>query len=116
MSLATMHHILVASRSSVSMSKTNFINGDPVYSFENKFSKFCGSKYAVACNSGSAGIFLTLKALGIQNNDEVIVPTITFIATVNAVTQNNAEPIFMDCDDKFNLDTIKTLKFFYIFT
>mgnify|MGYP001277669393 CR=1 FL=1 len=93
--------------------KSTWISGSGKYVdlLEKKIKKFTSTKYAVACNSGSAGIFLTLKALGIQNNDEVIVPTITFIATVNAVTQNNAEPIFMDCDDKFNLDTIKTLKF-----
>ena len=93
--------------------KSTWISGSGKYVdlLEKKINKFTSTKYAVACNSGSAGIFLTLKALGIQNNDEVIVPTITFIATVNAVTQNNAEPIFMDCDDKFNLDVIKTLKF-----
>ena len=42
--------------------KTNFINGDPVLDFEKKFSRFCGTKYTVGCNSGSDALFLSFKS------------------------------------------------------
>ena len=61
--------------------------------------------------SGSSGIFISLKAIGIKSNYEVIVPTITFAATINAVVQNNAKPVFMDCDKNFNLNLNKLVQF-----
>ena len=86
-------------------------SGKYVNLLEKKIKKLNLVKGAVACNSGSAGLFLSLKALGISENEEVIVPTITFVATINSITQNNANPVFMDCDDTFNIDVNKTLKF-----
>ena len=86
-------------------------SGKYVNLLEKKIKKINLVKGAVACNSGSAGLFLSLKALGISKNEEVIVPTITFVATINSITQNNANPVFMDCDDTFNIDVNKTLKF-----
>ena len=61
---------------------------------------------AVICNSGSSGLFISLN-IGYKKFDEVIVPTITFVATINSVVQNKASPIFMDCDDQFNIDIKK---------
>ena len=93
--------------------KSTWISGAGKYVdlLEKKIMSYTSAKYAVACNSGSAGIFLSLKTLGIVNEDEVIVPTITFIATINSVIQNNASPIFMDCDKNFNIDIDKLIKF-----
>ena len=51
-----------------------------------------------------------MKVIGVKRQDEVIVPTLTFVATVNAVLYNNCSPIFMDCDDFYNI-TKKVINF-----
>ena len=85
--------------------------GNLVKEFENKISKLPGAKYTVACNSGTAALQIALKLSGVEKDDEVIVPTLTFIATINSVIYNQSSPIFMDCDDYFNLDIKKTIEF-----
>lgn len=79
--------------------------------FENKMAKYVGVKRAVACQSGTAGIHLALNVLGVEPGDEVIVPTLTFIAAVNPVKYLGAEPVFMDCDDTLNMDMDKLEEF-----
>jgi perosamine synthetase len=79
--------------------------------FEQKIAEHSRSKYAVACVNGTAAIQVSLRLAGVFPGDEVIVPTLTFIATVNAVSYNNATPIFMDVDNYYNIDTEKTVKF-----
>ena len=79
--------------------------------FEKKISKFTKSKYTVALNSGTSALHLALKVIGVKRQDEVIVPTLTFVATVNAVLYNNCSPIFMDCDDFYNIDCKKVINF-----
>ena len=69
------------------------------------------SKYTVSCNSGTSALHLALRVVGVKSNHEVIVPSISFIATANAVKYLNANPIFMDCDDFLNIDIKKTLNF-----
>ena len=64
--------------------------------FEEKFARYCGVKYGVATSNGTAALHLALVALGIGENDEVIVPTLTFIATANAVKYTGAKPHFVD--------------------
>jgi|TARA_B100001964_G_C14175176_1_gene573491 aminotransferase in exopolysaccharide biosynthesis len=93
--------------------KTEFVSsvGNYVNLFEKKICKYTKSKYAVACTSGTAALHLALRILNVKENDEVIVPTMTFVATVNAVRYLNAKPIFLDCDQFFNLDTSKFLNF-----
>ena len=86
-------------------------NGKYINLLEKKINLITSAKYSVACNSGSSGIFISLKAIGIKSNYEVIVPTITFAATINAVVQNNAKPVFMDCDKNFNLNLNKLVQF-----
>lgn len=66
--------------------------------FERKIAGLLGAKHAVAVTSGTAAIFLALKALGIGRNDEVIVPDMTFIATANAVELCGAKPVLVDVD------------------
>ena len=51
--------------------------------------------------------FIALRVVGVKSNHEVIVPTISFIATANAVRYLKASPVFMDCDDYFNIDIKK---------
>ena len=75
--------------------------------FEEKIAKYVGVERAVSCQSGTAGLHLALRVLGIEPGDEVIVPTVTFIAAVNPVKYMGAEPIFMDCDNTLNMDMDK---------
>lgn len=79
--------------------------------FEEKIAKYIGVERAVACQSGTAGLHLAMRVLGIEPGDEVIVPTLTFIAAVNPVKYMGAEPIFMDCDDTLNMDMDKLEEF-----
>lgn len=76
--------------------------------FEQGFADFCGVKHAVACNNGTTALHLALVALGVGPGDEVIVPTLTYIASANAVTYCGATPVFIDSDEStFNLDPAK---------
>ena len=79
--------------------------------FEKEIAKYTKSKFAIACINGTAALHLSLKLAGVNSNDEVIAPTITFIAPVNAIKYNGAHPIFMDCDQLGNLDVYKTIEF-----
>ena len=74
----------------------HYIRGPNNKYFEKEFADFCGTKYAITMSSGTAAIFLSLYALGICKGDEVIVPSHTFIATVNPVLHLGAKPIFVD--------------------
>ena len=74
--------------------------------FEKMFANFTKSKYACAVTSGTSGLYLGLNALGIKNNDEVIVPDLTFVASPNSIKANNATPVLADVDpDTLNIDT-----------
>jgi dTDP-4-amino-4,6-dideoxygalactose transaminase len=66
---------------------------------EKKYAKFCGSKYAVSCNSGTSALHLALIAIGIKKGDEVIIPDFTMVACGYAVEYCGATPVFVDCDD-----------------
>ena len=79
--------------------------------FEAGLSEFTGAPYSVACVNGTAALHIALLVAGVKPGDEVIVPTITFIAPVNAVRYVGALPVFMDCDAYYNLDVEKTVDF-----
>jgi len=85
--------------------------GSYINEFEDSIAKYLNVESAVACQSGTAGIHLSLILSGVDAGDEVIVPTLTFIAAVNPVRYIGAEPIFMDCDDSLTMDANK-LKMF----
>ncbi len=85
--------------------------GKFITEFENKIAKYVGVKEAVGIQSGTAGLHTSLRVLGVEKGDEVIVPTLTFIAAVNPITYLGAEPIFIDCDDTLCMDPIKLEKF-----
>jgi perosamine synthetase len=72
--------------------------GDLTARFEKKIASLLGVKHAVAVTSGTAALFLALKALGIGKGDEVIVPDVTFIATANAVELTGARSVLVDID------------------
>ena len=74
--------------------------GNKTIEFEEKFSKYVGSKYAVATNSCTSALFLSLKILGIKEGDEVITTPFTFASTANTIVHCGAKPIFADIDEK----------------
>ena len=79
--------------------------GKYVVLVEAAFAKFCGGRGAVACCNGTAALHVALVALGVRPGDEVIVPTLTFVATANAVTYCGARPVFADSEPvTWNLD------------
>ena len=79
--------------------------GQQLAAFEQRFAEVCGAKHAVGVSSWTTGGFLVLKALDIGPGDEVIVPSLTFIASVNVIVHVGATPVFVDIDPRtFNLD------------
>jgi perosamine synthetase len=85
--------------------------GRYVEKFEKEICGFTGAKHGVACVNGTAALDAALRLIGVGEGDEVLVPTLTFVATVNAVRYTGARPVFMDCDRFYNLDPEKTLEF-----
>lgn len=71
-----------------------------ILEFERKFAGYCGASHGIATSNGTVALHLTLKALGIGEGDEVLVPALTFIATANTVTYCNARPVLVDSDPK----------------
>lgn len=86
-------------------------SGPYVNEFEKKIAKYVKAKGAVSCQNGTSGLHIALLLCGVTDNDEVIVPTLTFIAAVNPVRYIGADPIFMDCDDTLTMDVDKLEKF-----
>ncbi|MBT5420946.1 MAG: DegT/DnrJ/EryC1/StrS family aminotransferase [Candidatus Cloacimonetes bacterium] len=82
-----------------------YILGPQVKEFEEDMQKYCEAKHAVGCASGTDALVLALKALQIQEDDEVITTTFTFFATAGAISRVGAKPIFVDIKpDTFNID------------
>ena len=70
--------------------------------------KFTKAKYSVALINCTQALFISLKAIGVKKNDEVLVPSLTFIGTVNAISYLDAEPHFVDSNiDDFGIDCQK---------
>ena len=83
-------------------------NGRFVTEFEEKFAEFCNVKYALSCSNGTVALHLCLLSLGLGAGDEVIMPTLTYIATANCVRYCGATPVFVDSDAlTFNIDASK---------
>src|SRR6059058_303369 len=80
-------------------------SGKYIEKFETAFAEFCGVRHAISCCNGTVALHLALAALGVGAGDEVIVPTLTFIATANAVTYCGARPVFVDSEmTTWNID------------
>lgn len=79
--------------------------GETVERLENDFARFIGAKHAIAVSSGTAALHLAVKALGIKSRDEVIVPSLSFVASSNAILYEGAKPVFADISglNDFNL-------------
>jgi dTDP-4-amino-4,6-dideoxygalactose transaminase len=87
----------------------DFTLGKPLTEFEDRFASLIGTRFAIGVNSGTDAIKLSLKALGIGPGDEVITTANTFVATVGAIAETGATPVFVDCDDTFcmNVDLVE---------
>lgn len=85
--------------------------GKQIETFENKVAEYVGTPGAVACQNGTAGLHLAMVALGIKQDDIVLVPTLTFVAAVNPVKYVGAIPFFFDCDSYLTIDPEKIEKF-----
>lgn len=82
----------------------DFTLGAPLKKFEEGFADLIGTKHAIGVNSGTDAIKLSLKAIGVGPGDEVITAANTFVATVGAICELGAIPIFVDCNDNFCMD------------
>lgn len=85
--------------------------GAYINKLEEQMAEFLHVERVAACQSGTAGLHLALMECGVMPGDMVIVPTLTFIAAVNPVRYQFAEPVFMDCDDSLCMDPVKLRKF-----
>ena len=81
------------------------VGGPRLVAFERRFAMLCGARHAVGVSSWTTGAFLVLKALGIGPGDDVLVPSLTFIASVNVIRHVGATPVFVDVDPAtYNID------------
>ncbi|MBM0637660.1 DegT/DnrJ/EryC1/StrS aminotransferase family protein [Campylobacter sp. VicNov18] len=87
------------------LSNASFIGGAKLQELECNLAHFVGIKYAITCSSGTSALYLALRALDIQKDDEIIVPTFTFIATAEVIALIGAKPVFVDVNlANYNLD------------
>lgn len=78
--------------------------GKYVDRFQRAFAEFCGVRHAMACTNGTVALHVALVALGVGPGDEVLMPTLTFVATANAVTYCGGVPVFVDAEpDTWNM-------------
>ena len=82
-----------------------YIEGEENQKFEEEFAAYCGVKHCIGCGNGLDALFLILKAYGIGEGDEVIIPSNTFIATALAVSRTGAKPVLAEPHlSTYNLD------------
>ena len=91
------------------LNKDFLTTGPLVESFENALTKLTKAKFAVSCSSGTSALHLACLALGIKKGDWVIVPSVTFLASANAVRYCNADVLFCDVDQETGIITPETL-------
>lgn len=80
------------------LSEGLYILSEEVASFERAFSAYVGAEHGIGVNSGSDALYLALRALDIQQGDEVILPAHTFVSTADAIVRNGGTPVFVDID------------------
>lgn len=83
--------------------ETNWISsaGSFIRDFELQFAEACGARYGIACANGTVAMHLAMATLGLEADDEVIIPTFTMIATANAVTYCGAKPVLVDMEPDY---------------
>ncbi len=98
------NHPSILSAVKETLESGQYVLGKKVEEFEQRFSALCGTKYAVAVNSGTDALFLSLKVLQIGNGHQIITVPNTFVATVGAIAAAGATPVFVDVGDDYNID------------
>lgn len=91
------------------LASQRFIGGPELAAFEKEFAAYCGVGESMACSSGTDALFLALKALGIGPGDDVIVPSMTFAATAEAICAAGARPVFADVEEGRATISVDTL-------
>ena len=90
------------------LASAQYVLGEEVASFEEEFAAYCGTKHAIAVNTGTSALHLSLLAAGIGPGDEVITVPFTFVATVSAICYVGARPVFVDIEPTtFTMDPAK---------
>jgi aminotransferase EvaB len=89
------------------IASAEFTIGPFVEAFEAKFARYVGAKHCISTNNGTDALILALKAAGVGSGDEVITVCNTFYATVGAIVAAGARPVFVDCDERFQIDAAK---------
>jgi len=89
------------------VSTGEFTLGPFVEEFERKFAAYIGVKHAIGTNTGTGALILSLRAVGVRPGSEVITVANTFIATVGAIVASGARPVFVDCDERYQIDVTK---------
>ena len=92
------------------LSQSMLTLGPQLEKFESDFCKYSNSKYAIAVSNCTAALHLSLMALGIKKNDEVIIPDLTFVADANAVLACNAKPVIADINKENFFLSISNIK------
>lgn len=89
----------------------HFVLGPDVEAFEEELARYCGTRFAVGCASGSDAVLLALMALDLKPGDQVVCPSYTFFATASAITRLGGTPVFVDIDPhSYNLDAEQARK------
>ena len=84
-----------------------FVGGPQVKQFQENLENYLGVKHVIPCANGTDALQVSMMALGLKPGDEVITTSFTFIATAEAVSLAGAVPVFVDCDEYFNMDVQK---------
>ena len=92
------------------LSQSMLTLGPQLEKFESDFCKYSNSKYAIAVSNCTAALHLSLMALGIKKNDEVIIPDLTFVADANAILACNAKPVITDINKENFFLSISNIK------
>ena len=82
-----------------------FVMGPEIKKFEKKISNYCNRKYCVSVGSGTEALYLAIKALDFNVGDEIITTSLSWIATANAISLNNLNPVFADIEDNLNISS-----------
>ena len=91
-----------------------YVLGEEVAALEEEFAAYCGTRHAIAVNTGTSALHLSLLAAGVGPGDEVITTPFTFVATAAAIRYIGARPVFVDIDPvTFNIDPQHGLHLFH---
>lgn len=105
------HHDLITQAIDKVVNSGWYILGESVNEFEEKFATYCGTKYCVGVANGLDALSLIIKAYGIGERDEVLVPSNTYIASILAISANGATPILVEPDlNTYNIDPLNIEK------